>query len=127
MEIYNERMELIENPDLTKGLLYDGERIEHHEAVEAVEEIFHWETVAEYMNGGKDVRKIIDVPGVLAQPAWDEKIPIKIYHEYTDKELAEIEAEKNKPTTDERLTTLEGKVEGMSEWEKAFKRGVQSA
>ena len=30
----------------------------------------HYETVAEYPNGGRDVRKVIDVPGVPAQAAW---------------------------------------------------------
>ena len=76
MEIYNEAMELIENPDLMRGYLEDRTRTVHHDAVEGVTEVWHYETVAEYPNGGKDIRKVVDVPGVEAKPAWDEEIPI---------------------------------------------------
>lgn len=107
MEIYNEQMELIENPDLELGWLEDSSRTVHHEAIEAVEEVWHYEVTAEYPNGGKDVARVIDVPGVEAQEAWNEEIPIQIYHPYTQEELDAIEAEKNKPTTDERIEALE--------------------
>lgn len=106
-EIYNENMELIENPDLTQGYLRSGTRTEHHDAVEGVQEVWHYETVAEYPNGGKDIRKVVDVPGVEAQAAWDEDIPIQIYVPYTQDELDRIEAERNKPTTEQRVDALE--------------------
>ena len=106
-EIYNGNMEHIENPDLTLGYLRPGTRTEHHEAVEGVQEIWHYETVAEYPNGGKDVRKVVDVPGVEAQAAWNEEIPIQIYVPYTQEELDRIEAERNKPTDTERILQLE--------------------
>lgn len=107
MEIYNEKMELINNPDLSLGYLKDDVRIQHHEAVEGIEEVWHYETIAEYPNGGKDVEKVIDVEGVLAQDAWDEEISIQIYVLYTEEEL---EARKNAPTqlsAEERLLALE--------------------
>lgn len=107
MEIYNEQMELIDNPDLTIGYLKSSTRTEHHEAVEGVEEVWHYETIKEYRNGGKDVQKVVDVPGVSAQEAWDEEIPIQIYILYTQEQLDAIEAEKNKPTTEERIADLE--------------------
>ena len=107
MEIYNENMELIENPDLTLGYLRPGTRAEHHEAVEGVTEVWHYETIAEYPNGGRDIRKVVDVPGVEAKPAWDEEIPIQIYVPYTQEELDRIEAERNKPTDAERISQLE--------------------
>lgn len=107
MEIYNEGMERIENPDLTLGYLMPGTRTEHHEAVEGVTEVWHYETVAEYPNGGKDIRKVIDVPGVEAQAAWDEGIPIQIYVPYTQEELDRMEEERNKPTTEQRVDALE--------------------
>lgn len=107
MEIYNQSMERIENPDLTLGHLMPGTRTEHHEAVEGVTEVWHYETVAEYPNGGKDIRRVIDVPGVAAQDAWDEDIPIQIYVSYTQEELDRIEAERNKPTDEERILQLE--------------------
>ena len=114
-EIYNEQMERIEHPDLTLGYLKPGTRTEHHEAVEGVQEIWHYETVAEYPNGGKDVRKVVDVPGVEAQAAWNEEIPIQIYVPYTQEELDRIEAERNKPTTGERIAQLEAKNEMLLE------------
>ena len=102
-EIYTESMERIENPDLTLGYLRSGTRTVHHEAVEGVQEVWHYETVAEYPNGGKDVHKVVDVPDVEAKPARDEEIPIQIYVPYTQEELDRIEAERNKPTQLDRI------------------------
>lgn len=106
-EIYNEAMERIENPDLTLGYLRPGTRTEHHESVQGVKEVWHYETVAVYPNGGKDIRKVVDVPGVEAKAAWDEEIQIQIYVPYTQDELDRMEAEHSKPTMEERLATLE--------------------
>lgn len=115
MEIYNENMERIEHPDLTLGYIKLSTRTEHHEAVMGVQEIWHYETVAEYPNCGKDIRKVVDVPGVAAQDAWDEEIPIQVYVPYTQEELERIEAEKNKPTTEERIQQLEAQNETLLE------------
>ena len=115
MEIYNENMELIENPDLTLGYLKGSTRTAHHEAVDGVTEVWHYETVAEYPNGGKDIRKVVDVPGVEAQAAWDEEIPIQIYVPYTQEELDRMEAERNKPKTEERIAQLEAQNETLLE------------
>lgn len=107
MEIYNERMERIENPDLSLGYLTPGKRTEHQAAVKGVPEKWHYETVAEYPNGGKDIRRVVDVPGVEAREAWDEEIAIQIYTPYTQEELDRMEAERNRPTTEKRLAALE--------------------
>lgn len=107
MEIYNGNMERIENPDLSLGYLTPGKRTEHHAAVKGVAEQWHYETVAEYPNGGKDIRRVVDVPGVEAREAWDEEIAIQVYTPYTQEELDRMEAERNKPTTEERLAALE--------------------
>ena len=114
-EIYNEQMERVENPDLTMGCLRPGTRTVHHEAVEGIEEVWHYETIAEYENGGMDVRRVVDEPGVEAQAAWDEEIPIQIYVPYTQEELDRMEAERNKPTTDERIAQLEAQNETLLE------------
>ena len=114
-EIYNEQMERVENPNLTLGYLKPGTRTEHHDAVEGVTEVWHYETVAEYPNGGKDVQKVVDVPGVEAKAAWNEVIPIQIYVPYTQEELDHIEAERNKPTTEERIQQLEAQNETLLE------------
>ena len=115
MEIYNERMERVESPDLSRGYLTPGKRTVHHEAVQGVTEVWHYETVAEYPNGGKDIRKIIDVPGVEARDAWDEEIAIQIYTPYTDEELARMEDERSKPTTEARITALEDENRQLKE------------
>ena len=114
-EIYNENMEHIENPDMTLGYLKSGTRVEHHNAIEGVTEVWHYETIAEYPNGGKDVQRVVDVPGVEAKPAWDEEIPIQIYVPYTQEELDRMEAEMNKPTTEERVAQLEAQNETLLE------------
>ena len=70
MKIIDENGAAIENPDLTLGYLVDDTEPVEHPAVEGVEEVSHYETVTEYPGGGRDVRKVIDVPGVPAQAAW---------------------------------------------------------
>lgn len=126
-EIYNENMEHIENPDLTLGYLRPGTRTEHHEAVEGVTEVWHYEIVTEYPNGGKDVRKVVDVPGVAAQAAWDEEIPIQIYVPYTQEELDRMEAERNKPAMEDRLIALEEENIQLKEALNAIIRGIADA
>ena len=106
-EIYNEQMEKIENPDLSLGYLKSSTRTEYHEAIEGVEEVWHYETIAEYPNGGKDVAKVIDVPGVEAKAAWDEEIPIQIYIPYTEEELETIKNTPIQLSSEERILALE--------------------
>ena len=66
MKIIDGNGAAIENPDLTLGYLVDDTEPVEHPAVEGVEEVSHYETVTEYPGGGRDVRKVIDVPGVPA-------------------------------------------------------------
>ena len=96
MKILDETGAVIENPDLTLGYLTDSTEEITHPAVEGVEELFHYETVAEYPNGGKDVRRVIDVPGVPGQEAWTEQVPVQKYLRYTAEELAAQEEERKK-------------------------------
>lgn len=115
MEIYNQNMELIENPDPTLGYLKESTRTVHHEAVEGVLERWHYDVIREYPNGGKEVEKVIDVPGVAAKEAWDEEIPIQIYVPYTQEELDDMEEERNKPTMEDRLAALEAENKQLKE------------
>lgn len=82
----------VQNPDMTLGSM-NMETIvtKHHDAVEAVKEIGHYETVAEYDNGGKVQEWIIDTPGVEAKDAYDETEQIMRYIPYTAEQLAENE------------------------------------
>lgn len=100
MKVYNiEKTEILENYDLEKGYL-KADFIEIPE-VQAVEEQGHYETIAEYENGGKDVKWVVDVEGVEYQPAHQEEI--EVYIPYTEEELQRF-ADENK--LNEVLTKL---------------------
>ena len=103
MKIIDENGAAIENPDLTLGYLVDDTEPVEHPAVEGVEEVSHYETVTEYPGGGRDVRKVIDVPGVPAQAAWTEQVPIQKYIRYTAEELAAQEEARKKAEAWEKL------------------------
>lgn len=111
MKIIDDKTGLeIQNPDLTQGWLHDETEAVEHPAQEGVPELSHYETVAEYPSGGKDVRKIIDREGIPARDAWTEQVPVQRYIRYTAEELAarkEAEQAAQLPTTEERLAALE--------------------
>ena len=96
MKILDETGAVVENPDLTLGYLTTSTEEVTHPAVEGVEEVSHYETVTEYPGGGRDVRKVIDVPGVTAQAAWTEQVPVQRYIRYTEEELAAREEARKK-------------------------------
>ena len=103
MKILDETGAVVENPDLTLGYLTNDTEEIIHPAVEGVEEQWHWDTVTEYPNGGRDVQKIVDRPGVTAQEEWVERLPIKRYIRYTAEELAAQEEERKKAEAWEKL------------------------
>lgn len=110
MKIIDENGAALENPDLTLGWLRDETEAVEHPAQEGVPELSHYETVAKYPNGGKDVQKIIDREGIPARDAWTEQVPIQRYIRYTAEELAarkKAEQAAQLPTTEERLAALE--------------------
>ena len=106
MKILDETGAVIENPDLTLGYLTTSTEEVTHPAVEGVEEQWHWETVTEYPNGGKDVQKIVDRPGVQAQEEWVEKVPIQKYSRYTAEELAAQEEARKKQDALDKLPEM---------------------
>ena len=107
MKIIDETGAVVENPDLTLGYLTDDTEEITHPAVEGVEEQWHWETVTEYPNGGRDVQKIVDLPGVDAQEEWVEQVPIQKYIRYTAEELsAQEEARKKQEAMDKLPETV---------------------
>ena len=103
MKIIDETGAVVENPDLTLGYLVGGTEPVEHPAVEGVEEEWHWETVTEYPNGGKDVQKVVDRPGVEAKEAWTEQVPIQKYIRYTAEELAAQEESRKKQEAKDKL------------------------
>lgn len=96
---------LTTEPDLEAGYLVEDVEVIHHDAVEGTAPQWHRETaklpdgsLAIYYRDGKeigrDMVKVIDVPGVDPQPAWDEEVPVLRYIRYTAEELAQREKEK---------------------------------
>ena len=95
-KVYNEnKTKILTDYDLNKGYLLPDELITHYPAVQAVEEVGHYETVREYENGGKDVKYVIDTPAVQGTPERNETEEIFVYIPYTSEELEKIEKEKN--------------------------------
>lgn len=119
MKIIDENGAVVENPDLTLGYLTTSTEEVTHPAVEGVEEQWHWETVTEYPNGGRDVRKVIDVPGVPAQAAWTEQVPVQRYIRYTADELAAQEEARKKAEAREKLPET---VAALQEENKTLKK-----
>ena len=105
----------IANPDLTLGYLKPETQTIHHDAVAGVEEVSHYETEtlpdgtpaiyydADGREKGRDVRKVVDVPGVDPQPAWDEEVPVQRYIRYTAEELAAQEEARKKQEAKDKL------------------------
>ena len=119
MKIIDENGAAIENPDLTLGYLVDDTEEITHPAVEGVKEQWHWETVTEYPNGGKDVQKVVDRPGVKAQEEWVEQVPIQKYIRYTAEELAAQEEARKKQEAREKLPET---VAALQEENKTLKK-----
>lgn len=94
---------LTTEPDLEAGYLVEDVEVVHHDAVEGTAPQWHRETaklpdgsLAIYYRDGKeigrDMVKVIDVPGTDPQPAWDEEVPVMRYIRYTAEELAQRKA-----------------------------------
>lgn len=107
---------LTTEPDLEAGYLVEDVQIIHHDAVEGTAPQWHRETAKlpdgspaiYYRDGkeiGRDMVKVIDVPGVDPQPAWDEEVPVMRYIRYTAEELAQREKEKQE--AQQRQETLD--------------------
>lgn len=109
MKVYNkEKTKILEQYDLTKGYL-KLDTIDIAET-EAVEEKSHLELIAEYSNGGKSYKKVVDTEAKPFIPAHQEEI--YVYIPYTQKELAQshiLELKQKLANTDyEALKYAEG-------------------
>ena len=114
---------LTTEPDLEAGYLVEDVEVVHQDAVEGTAPQWHRETaklpdgsLAIYYRDGKeigrDMVKVIDVPGVDPQPAWDEEVPVMRYIRYTAEELAQRKeqaeaARKRQEALDKLPETLE--------------------
>ncbi len=90
MKIYNEdkTQELqLEDLNLELGRLIEINEVIVHEEVPYIQEQGHYETVAEYPNGGKDVKWIVDVVGQKGREAYEEPVTYQIYRPYSKEYL----------------------------------------
>ena len=90
MKIYNEeKTEELNLDDLNMelGYLKEDVLIHHISAQPLIEEQGHYETIAEYPNGGKDVEWIVDVEGQPAIEEHDEQEDILVFIEYSERDL----------------------------------------
>lgn len=112
MRILDEHGNEIFCPDLSRGYLKEETLfVNHHPATNHVEEVWHYETIAEYPNGGKDIKKVIDIPHVEAQESWDEYETIQRYIRYSDDEFI----------------ALRQNISIWNELDAAFRKGVNCA
>jgi uncharacterized protein (UPF0297 family) len=81
--------------DLEKGYLKNDTRIiAHHEAVEAKDEVWHYDYIEFINTGGIELVYVVDEPACLAAEAYDEVEEILTYVLYTEEELARNEVNK---------------------------------
>lgn len=108
MRIFNDNKTAeLTNPDLSKGYLkQDKLFIAHHEAQEEIQQQSHYEVIAEYPNGGKDLKEVIDVEYRPAKEAWDEYEDILVYILYTQEQLNENLSRKYIPTEQASLAAV---------------------
>ena len=76
--------------DLSKGKLENDTLIEHIPEQQEIQEQWHYETIKEYPNGGKDVEKVIDVIGQPYIAEHDEVEDILVYKPYSEQEIKVI-------------------------------------
>lgn len=79
--------------DLTKGYLQEDKLTKYIPEVKGRAETFHYEVVKIYPNGGKDYKKVVDIPALKGIPAHEETEDILVYTPYTDSELKKINAQ----------------------------------
>ena len=80
--------------DLEKGYLKKDIVVKILPEQQQQDEVAHFETLAEFANGGKSVIKVIDKEAVPYLPKREFKEEIKIYIEYSTKELQKMANQK---------------------------------
>lgn len=118
MRILNQNGEELSSESIDTSIGYLTEEkivVKHHDAIEGAEGEFHYETIHEYENGGKDVKKVWDVEPVEAKPEWDEYETIQRFVRYTEEELEAKKKEEKENAKQALAPTNEDLSEGVSE------------
>ena len=97
MKVFNQnKTQELKEYNLSLGHLKQDKLVTHIDGVIGQKEQGHYETIREYPNGGKDVKWVVDVPGVEAVEEHDEAEDIYVYIPYTGAELTKINLQKEK-------------------------------
>lgn len=113
MKVYNQdKTQILTEYDLNKGELV-LDKLEHLiKKVDGVEEQGHYETIAEYPNGGKDVQWVVDVAGVQAVEEHTEYEDIMVYVPFPEVPLTEV-APTEKELTEREIGELKQQLIDM--------------
>lgn len=104
MRVFNQdKTQELTTYDLDKGRLVDDTISTTIPAVAGQEERGHYETIAEYPNGGKDVVWVIDQPYIEAQPEREETEQIQVYIPFTAEEQAKYDQEKYESIVENKI------------------------
>lgn len=104
MRVFNQdKTQELTSCDLDKGRLVGDTITTITPAVAGQEEIGHYETIAEYPNGGKDVVWVVDQPYVEAKPATKEAEDIQVFILFTAEEQARYDQEKYESLVDSMI------------------------
>ena len=106
--------------DLSKGYLIADVLETEIPEQQAVEKKWHYEVIKEYPNGGKDIKKVIDVEGKPYIAAHIETEEIKVYVPYTEKELERMSANRE-------IAELKAKLQKTDYQAIKYAEGVMSA
>lgn len=118
MRILNQNGEELSSESIDTSIGYLTEEkivVKHHDAIEGAEGEFHYETMREYENGGKDVKRVWDVEPVEAKPEWDEHETIQRFVRYTEEELEAKKKEEKENAKRALISTNEDLSESVSE------------
>lgn len=122
MRVFNKEKSIeLNDYDLNAGYLKDDQLTIIIPEQKAIEEQSHFETLCEYENGGKDVKKVIDIQGQPYIPEHVEYEKIKIYIPYTAQELKIIENNKKLNKLTDWFDNFFDKQLNQSLWQKDFK------
>ena len=116
MRVFNQdKTKELFNYDYSKGYTIKDTLTKYFKGQNKIEEQGHYEVIAEYPNGGKDIEWVIDVPGQNEILEHNEIEDILIYIEYTAEEIKYINDKQNINKNKKFLETTDYIIAKISE------------
>ena len=104
MRVFNQdKTQELTTYDLSKGKLVDDTIKTIIPAIVGQEEVGHYETIAEYPNGGKDVEWVVDQPFIEAQAEREEVEEIQVYIPFTSEEQEDYNRSKYEQLVESKI------------------------